>query len=134
MSRELSLGSPSSKGDAIYKLWRKFTAAFTTAGLQTGQHWIDGSVIRRKVVAIAAGPNNTTVSTAHNITGLGKVLDVSLWLDNGTTQVPCPYADSASAATQIELNITDTNIVLISGATGDYSAYAGHAIIDYIDA
>ncbi len=134
MSRELSLGSPSSKGDAIYKLWRKFTAAFSTAGLQTGQHWTDGSVVRRKVIAIPAGPNSSTVSTAHGITGLGKVLAVSCWLDNGTTQIPCPYADDAAAAANIELSITDTNVVLISGASGDYSSYAGQAIIDYLDA
>lgn len=131
MSREMSLASPSSLRDGLYKLWRKFTAPNSTTALQTGKHWTDGLPIYRKVLAVAAGPNSSTVNTAHGITGLGTVISVSGMLDNATIQVPLPFADSAAAATQIEMSLTDTNVVLISGASGDYSAYAGHVIIEY---
>jgi hypothetical protein len=103
---------------------------FSTSEQDTGVKWIDGSTIYQKTVAIAAGPNNTTVNTAHGITGLLKVVDVLGFLDNGTLQRALINTE-ASATAQLQMAVTDTNVVLLSGVGGDYSGYAGHATLRY---
>jgi hypothetical protein len=131
MSRDLSLASPSSLRDGLYKLWRKFTAAFSTTAGKTGQFWTDSKPIYRKVIAIAAGPNNSTVNTAHGISGLGSVISFRCMLDNGTTQIMAPNVSTAATNEQLVASVTDTNFVLTSGAAGNFSGFAGFVILDY---
>lgn len=129
MSREMQ-NSPGGLRDALYKLWRKFRNAFSTSVMNTGQVWINGtSEIKRVVVDCGALPNATSKSVAHGITGLGTVVNCYGMADNGTVQRPLPYAD-ATATDIVELEISDTNVVLRS--TGNQSTFtASHVVIEY---
>lgn len=123
---------PGGMRDALYKLWRKFRNAFSATEMRTGQVWIDGKETYRKVVDCGALPNNTTKNVAHGITGLGTVTLLRGMADNGTTQRTLPSPD-ATTTEVIELDITDTNVVLRS--TGDQSGYtASFVIVEYTKA
>ena len=96
----------------------------------------DGSKVRQDIrtrrVEFGALPNNTTKSVAHGISGsdVTKVVGVRGISTDGTTILPLPYADSAAFAAQVELNVTATNVVIITAA--DLSAFATTTIfIDY---
>lgn len=131
MSREMQ-NQPGGMRDALYKLWRKFRNAFSESEMRTGAVWIDGSEIKRVVVDCGALPNATSKSVAHNIASLGTVIRAYGMADNDTVQRPLPYAD-ATATDIVELEISDTNVVLRS--TGDQSGFtASHVVIEYLDA
>jgi hypothetical protein len=102
----------------------------STAERDTGLRDLAGAIVWEKTVAIAAGPNASTVNTAHSITGLLKVKSYDCMGDDGTTQVPAPHPQPTSAES-LEVSFTDTNIVLISGTGGDYSSHAFEMTMRY---
>lgn len=121
---------PGGMRDALYKLWRKFRSAYSTTEMRTGQVWIDGREIYRKVVVTGALPNATTKNVAHGIVALDEVISVNGMADNATVQRPLPYAD-ATATDIVELDVSDTNITLRS--TGDQSGFtASFVIVEYV--
>lgn len=127
MSRELSLASPSSLRDGLYKLWRKFTAAFSTTAHQTGQFWVDGKPIYRKVVDLGALPNNTTKSVAHGLTGLGEIVSLGgIAIDDATAfaaAFPLP-----SDVVGLAIDTTNVDVTTASDLTAYDQAYA---IVEY---
>ena len=57
--------------------------------------WIDGSDIYEKTINTGAMPNTTTKDVAHNITDLGKVIEIKgiMMTSNGTiaASIPASY-------------------------------------------
>ena len=132
MTREMSLASPSSIRDSIYKLWRKFTAPNSTSGLRTGQHWTDDKPIYRTVLILAAGPaDSDLLNTAHNITGLGTIVSLSGMMDDGTVQHPVPYVHATNALAFLQMSADNTNIILETGSAANYTSYTGLIVIEY---
>lgn len=104
---------------------------FSTSEQRTADVWIDGKPIFRKVLAVAAGPNNSIVNVAHGITGLVDVVAVQGFLKNGSNlRRPIQNAEGTST-TSLKYAIDNTNLILQSGLTGDYSGYAGSVILYY---
>lgn len=106
---------------------------FSTQEVQTEDVWIDGEPIYRKVLTFANGPNNGVVNVAHGITGLGTVIDVQGFMDNGTLQRNINNVE-ATAAIQCHYAVDNTNFILVSGVGGDYSGYSGFIILRYTKA
>lgn len=128
MSRELSRSSPSSRLDAIYKLWRKFTAYFSETAGQTGHFWIDNKPIYRKVIDLGALPDSTSKNVAHSLTGLGEIVDlrgVANDSSGGDFVKALPLPNDVVA-----LAIDTTNVTVTTAS--DLTAYEqAYAIIDY---
>ncbi|KLK91432.1 hypothetical protein AA309_20270 [Microvirga vignae] len=101
----------------------------STTEQATGQTWIDGKAIYRKVVDVGALPNTTTKTVAHGVTGVSK------WLSHrghaqaaDGTALNLPLGDSAAGAS-IGLWLDATNINIRTGA--DRSGYSGFIILEY---
>lgn len=121
---------PGGVRDALYKLWRKFRSAYSTTEMKTGQVWVDGKEIYRKVVSMGALPNAATKNTAHGISGATAFVGISGWATNGTVWRPLPYSD-ATATDIVELDVGGTNVTLRS--TGDQSLFtSSFAILEYV--
>lgn len=96
----------------------------------------DGSRVRQDIrtrrVECGALPNATTKNVAHGIPSLDvtKVVGLRGVSTDGTTVMPLPYTDSAAFVDMCEMNLTATNVVLISGA--NLSAFTTTTVfIDY---
>jgi len=89
----------------------------------------------RKVITVAAGPNASTVNTAHGITTPTKIVSCTIQLTNGTNHLCFSQGGmlSDTIAHSIQVAIDGTNVVMTSGAGGDYSLYAGSIILVYVD-
>lgn len=127
MSRELSLASPSSLRDGLYKLWRKFTSAFSTTAHQTGQFWIDGKPIYRKVVDLGALPDTTTKNVAHGLTGIGEIVSLGgIAIDDASefaAALPLP-----NDVVALSIGTTNVSVVTASDLSGYDQAYA---VVEY---
>lgn len=105
------------------------------AGPQTLAATFLADVLLRKVLTVAAGPNSSTVNVAHGITTPSKIVGCVIQLTNGTNHLCFSQGGmfNATAAAGISVAIDGTNVSLTSGASGDYSLYAGSIILVYKD-
>jgi hypothetical protein len=89
----------------------------------------------RKTLTVAAGPNASTITTAHGITTPTKILQVLVQLTNGTNHLAFSQGGmlADTIAHSILVAIDGTNVTLTSGAGGDYSLYAGSIVLVYVD-
>ena len=108
----------------------RIAQSLSTTERDTGLRDLAGAIVWERTVAIAAGPNASTVSTAHGITALLKVKSYDCMGDDGTDQIPAPLGEATSAESLL-LSFTDTNIVLTSGTGGDYSSHAFEMTMRY---
>lgn len=128
MSREMSLASPSSLRDGLYKLWRKFTASNSTTAIQTGKHWIDNKPIYRKVIDMGALVNAGATTVAHGLSGIGEVVSLTGVANDIATGA---FVKALPLPTQIDsLTMGITNVVLTT--TTDLTAYEQcYVVIEY---
>lgn len=89
----------------------------------------------RKVLAVAAGPNATTVNVAHGVTLVAgaRITKCDFTLSNGTNRLCFGQGGmlADTLAHSIVVAIDGTNVSLTSGSGGDYSLYAGSLILEY---
>lgn len=103
---------------------------FSTSEQDTGRKWTDGKTIYQKTVVIAAGPNNSTVTTAHGISGLTEIVDFSgLVKTTAPLWITLPLDPGNGAGGGMGVTIDTTNISL--NATIDLSGFSGHATMWY---
>lgn len=96
---------------------------WTSTEQDTGRTFL-GQPVYQKTISIAAGPNNSTVNTAHNITGLVLVIGYQcMGKDGSAIQRTFPNVEAVGTQ-QCQLAFSGTNIILLSGLGGDYSGYA----------
>jgi hypothetical protein len=94
--------------------------------------WTDGKAVYQKTVAVAAGPNNSTVNVPHGITSFETVVDLECTLSDSTPVIiNIPNVGVGVITAQCQFNMDGTNFVLISGVGGDYSAFSGHVTVRY---
>jgi len=104
--------------------------SYSTDEIVTGDTWIDGKTIYRKVISFGTLPNATTKNVAHGITGLTRVVEFSGSAINGTTdQVALPHV-SNTATWDIQLNVNATNVSIVTA--NNYAPYTGYVILKYI--
>lgn len=101
----------------------------------TGESWINGKQIYTKTIAVAPLPNAATVAYPHGIVGMTLVIGYSgqaqqAGFPGATAAIVLPYVESTLKANDIEVNVDNTNINIITGA--NYSAYSGTVTIKYV--
>ena len=122
--RELS-GNQIAQGAELEELDDKIEAlgSYLATETDTGQTFL-GAKVYRKVFAIAAYPNNTTLYIDHGITNLGVVLDLyGSAVDSEGSGITVEYRNT------LYLRYTLTQIGIAS--TSDYSGYSGYVVIEY---
>ena len=89
---------------------------YSTSEINTGAKWIDGSTIYKKTISCGALPNNTSTTTAHNISNLLSVIKIEGYAEATQTNyfTPLPMSD-------VDVYANETNIIITS--TSDRSAY-----------
>lgn len=104
----------------------------------TGGTWVGGAPIYRKCLALAAGPNNSEVTTAHGIAGVVRFVSMRAVVNATTSHRQLPFVGdpiedkSPVDPTSIQLRADDTNVYC--KASGNYSASAGHIVLEYTKA
>ena len=85
--------------------------------------WINGKPLYQSIVSCGALPNNTTKVTAHGITGISKVVDITGYAFNGNDSIPIPYFNAQNANVKVGLYANASNIIINSGSV-DMSSYS----------
>lgn len=102
---------------------------YTTAEQNTGLTYTGGQTVYQKTIVIGVGPKASTVSAAHGITGLQRIIEANCWGTDGTNHGPAPFS-SLTSTLVIQMNLDGTNVYLTS--TGNYSAYTFHITLKYL--
>lgn len=90
---------------------------YSTSEVDTGFKWIDGKTIYKKTINFGALPNNTSKSVAHGITGITYIIGAKGFADNGNMggHVFIPQVSPANLAWNISIEVTATNIIILTG-------------------
>lgn len=103
---------------------------WSTAEKNTGEKWIDGRWIFRKVVALTEAfleTNDTDI--AHGISSLKDVLSIRAYWDDGGAFHFAPYVAS-SASVYIKAGATNITSVVVGSPT--FNGFTdGYAVIEY---
>ena len=102
---------------------------YSTTEQKTGQKWIDGKDIYRKVFVFENVVQSTATQQAHNITGLDKVVKLYGVAITASSIRPLPYVDDA-ADYQRNIYVNDTN-VCINGYTHSAAISSAYVVLEY---
>lgn len=105
---------------------------YSTSEMLTGDIWVDGKPIYRKVINFGALPNGT-FEAAHGITGIYAVISLRGVAYNSSTGAALPVPNTDEAGTDdVELKMTSDDKVSIT-TTADLVAYnRTYVIIEYV--
>lgn len=104
-----------------YKLNREIDTGFT---------WVNNRKIYRKTFFVPSLPNTTSLNTDLNIESFSTVVNVyGIAFNEAGTVRPLPYVDT-SAASLVELRITNNAIVIVTAA--DYTTYSAYIHVEFV--
>lgn len=92
--------------------------------------WIDGKIIKRKVVDFGALPNAATKDVAHGIPSFSLITSLYGVATNGTLTVALPHVNVAAVANGVALAGYSINVRVITGI--NFSAYTAFIIVEYV--
>lgn len=121
----MSIGSSSSVNEGTYYY---DGGNYSTTETETGKLWTDGKMIYRKVVDFGALPNATTKNTAHGISTIETLINVSGIATSGTSYYPLP-APRLTANLGVAVSLSGTNISIVTGT--NWSGYNGMFTLEY---
>lgn len=99
--------------------------------IDTGRKYL-GEKVYRKLLAVAAGPNNSTVQVAHGITSPAVFVRLSGMLEKASNpSFPLPVIISAGISSSVELRADGTNVELVGGAGKNWSTWSGFVLVEY---
>ena len=121
---------------------QKYVGLFPLDEIQNGAQFFNSASPRnvrfgfRKVFEIGAIVAGATDTTAHGITGFSTLTFTSI---TGTAvtaaatfnKIPLPYTSATLITDQVQLDVDDTNIRIINGATASDIA-SGIVILEYL--
>lgn len=106
---------------------------YSTSETFTGNYWIDGKPIYKKVVDCGALPNTTTKNVPHGVTNISLVLTATAMTYSTNTAypfAPLPSINPATLTSSVALYVDRSNIRLVTNA--NLSMYdKTFAIIEY---
>ena len=105
---------------------------YSTSETNTGQIWIDGKPIYKKVINFGALPNATSKSVAHNISNLGFFTNISgiIYHTTAKTYYPLPLQYKGSDSNyNVEVFANATSVSMSSNT--DRSFYSAYVILEY---
>ena len=90
---------------------------YSTAEVDTGATWIDGSAIYKKTISFGTLPNNTMKAVAHGISNLGWMVKMEGTSKRSTDGVlfPIPFSSKNGVGNCIEITVGPTNIEISTG-------------------
>lgn len=94
--------------------------------------WVDGKPIFRKTIATGTINQGATNNISHGISTIDDLVDIRVVVDDGGSppnRKILPYA-SPTAANAASVDVTNTNVVIITGASFG-TAYTGYIYIQY---
>lgn len=92
--------------------------------------WIDDSDIYEKTFHVGSLPNNTTAQIVHDISNLGRVIDISgTGYSNSGVSIGIPYVNTS---VQNQLACYLDGVYLYLNTAGDLSQYDGYVTIKYL--
>lgn len=107
-------------------------AKYSTSETDTGQKWIDGKTIYRKVIDFGALPNSTIKSVNHNISGLSFVtlLSAIVYQSSGTQSWQMlNFASSVGVEQTIRIFCNTTQVTIGTGT--DRTSFKAYVIMEY---
>ncbi len=105
-------------------------AGYSTTEQPTGETWIDGKDLYRKVVELTNKPNASGSTNAHGIASLGTLVDASIIFNDAGFR-HCIASNPVGNTTEDEnFSVDDTNVYWSSGYNRSTSTDA-YAIIEY---
>ena len=102
---------------------------YSTSEIDTGNIWIDGSHIYRKVIETGA-VSSTPKYINHNISNLLTIVSLDGILMQEGAFYKLPRVSSSNTQSQVALNATSTQIILSAGSNASFSD--SFVIIEYI--
>ena len=102
--------------------------SYSTNEIKTGENWIDGKPLYRKVINIGNLPNTGTKNVALNITNLSQIINMYGYAIANDFTLPLPYI-STSAEYQVGIQVAGNNLQIVTGF--DRSAFAGYVVVEY---
>lgn len=101
---------------------------YSTTEVNTGNKWIDGKPIYRKVINFGALPDTSTKAVAHNISNLDTIIDYKALAKSINAILPIPYM-ALTASYGIYMYFDATNITVETGY--NRSAYSMYVVLEY---
>ena len=108
---------------------KQYGKKYSTTEQLTGDVWIDGKPIYRKVINIGTLPNATTKSVAHGISNLETVIDIKGFYKEGTVYIPNVYVVPGTLSNGVRTYISGGNVNVSAGI--NRTGYSGYVIIEY---
>lgn len=105
---------------------------YRTDEFPTGQFWVDGKPIYRKVIDFGALPNAATKSIAHNISNIDLIFHFYAMASPsaGIFTLHIPHVSETDLLLQIRMAVSLTHVIIVTA--NDWSAYARcFAVIEY---
>ena len=91
--------------------------------------WTDNSIVYEKTIELGTLPNATSATAAHGISDFDKVIEIFGVAISTSNQVPLPFTNNTSAASQIAIIVDANNITVRTGE--DKSSYTGYLTLRY---
>jgi len=108
---------------------------YSTSETSTGNRWINGHTIYRKVLPFAVGPEDGTPTIMlHGIVGGFKLVQMygAIYTPDGFVQFPLPFINYLNFSS-IQLELIGAEVILRTDAVGgQYIDYQGHVVLEYV--
>lgn len=95
---------------------------------KTGNTWVDGKPIYRKVIDLGALPNNTSKNVAHGITNLDNIISMNTIVKGGTVNFVLPAARVVLSG-QIGVFRDGANITVETNT--NRTTFTGQVVLEY---
>lgn len=104
---------------------------YSTDETFTGQYWIDGKPIYRKVVDCGALPNNTSKTVNHNIANIGWIVKYNGMAYDGNEwlQLPASYYSNSAIGLSV-----DSTVIYLRPYSNRTSYTTTYVVIEYTKA
>ena len=97
---------------------------YSTNETLTGEKWIDGKPIYRKVVDVGTLPNTTSKIVLHNIQNINSVVNLKLIAKDKQNNIVCNFGGK-------EMSIYVDNLNIIIKNDNNFTGYTGYSVIEY---
>lgn len=106
---------------------------YSTNEQKTGETWIDGKPIYRKVIDCGVIDEQNNNFRNHNIKNLGQVITARAMGYTGSMYYPIPFAAVSSmfANKNVGLRVDATQVIIGVGATTDFTTHTVIVVLEY---
>ena len=95
----------------------------------TGDLWVDGKAVYRKIVNVGSLPAKGSKTTAHGISGLQTLISFGGVAFNAAgTRIALPHAHTAAP---VNVLVDATGIKITTVSSGGHGAFSGHVTLLY---